>query len=221
MVGGSLEFIFHKGVAAQLYQLGWRNKWPLHTWGCRLHTPPDQYKKTFYLQLRVCVSYLDVSSNERFLASLGCLLKYLSLRSCSSQRDQSPTYCILEFIHYSSQVVTVLSLFAKSPRYLCNRIPQQTTPPLTLGGNSEQHQRTAPPGVLNPPLVTSEFTASCPLPPSPSLFQNTWLCKLGINKDKRDPVLYIYSDNLGKSYNNIICITQLQGLERVSQWQRG
>ena len=61
MVGGSLEFIFHKGVAAQLYQLGWRNKWPLHTWGCRLYTPPDQYKKTFYLQLRVCVSYLDVS----------------------------------------------------------------------------------------------------------------------------------------------------------------
>ena len=123
MVGGSLEFIFHKGVAAQLYQLGWRNKWPLHTWGCRLYTFSDQYKKKFYLQLRVCVSYLDVSSNERFLASLGCLLKYLSLRSCSSQRDQSPTYCILEFIHYSSQVVSVLSLFAKSPCYLCNRTP--------------------------------------------------------------------------------------------------
>ena len=73
MVGGSLEFIFHKGVAAQLYQLGWRNKWPLHTWGCRLYTLSDKYKKTFYLQLRVCVSYLDVSSNEIFLASLGCL----------------------------------------------------------------------------------------------------------------------------------------------------
>ena len=44
-------------------------------------TPPDQYKKTFYLQLRVCVSYLDVSLNERFLASSGCLPTNNSLHS--------------------------------------------------------------------------------------------------------------------------------------------
>ena len=140
MVGGSLEFIFHKGVAAQLYQLGWRNKWPLHTWGCRLYTLSDKYKKTFYLQLRVCVSYLDVSSNEIFLASLGCLHTNNSFHSYMNHiwlyLSQSVSHwgpALLKGIRVlliafwssftSSQVVSVLSLFAKSPRYLCNRTP--------------------------------------------------------------------------------------------------
>ena len=165
MVGGSLEFIFHKGVAAQLYQLGWRNKWPLHTWGCRLYTLSDKYKKTFYLQLRVCVSYLDVSSNEIFLASLGCLhinnsfhsymnhiwlyLFFLFLQSLFfwNISHQGPALLkgirVLLIAFWSSFTTALkLSLFYLSllnPPVTFVIEPQQTAPPLTLGGNSEQH----------------------------------------------------------------------------------
>ena len=108
----------------------------------------------------------------------------------------------------TSQVVSVLSLFAKSPRYLCNRTP--TAPAAAHPGwkfRAALANRT--PRGPKPPSGHLRVHSKLPPSPSPSLFQNTWLCKLGIIKDKRDPVLYIYSDNLGKSYNNIICITQL------------
>ena len=163
MVGGSLEFIFHKGVAAQLYQLGWRNKWPLHTWGCRLYTLSDKYKKTFYLQLRVCVSYLDVSSNEIFLASLGCLhtnnsfhsymivsfTKFLySSNHCSLETSLTKvllfskgleSYLLHSGVHSQALKLSLFYLSLLNPPVTFVIEPQQTAPQLTLGGNSEQH----------------------------------------------------------------------------------